>query len=861
MKYFWEHASKIKTKIMTLNQNTIKCVVGAFVACLGWLLIEPVIAAVTTFEALSFLQASQLQAKTNNDVSIIVTAMIISGIFIILAVWAFLKQIEANEKTQEAAAAAYFRTLMLQNSPGGFLTLHGDGTCFCSERLREWLNLEEAIFTLQALTNKPEGIGLTEKSLATLKDIITMLSQNEGTIKDTIRTKDGRILRVKGTKLSLPEVDDNMLLLWFSDITLSEDINTKLEKELRQIRAWRRQLEGALGNLPQPAWLATTEGDLEWVNQAYCDAVDIKSPLDVLKTQSYLAELDDKDKFLMLRNHGIFTQDTRTVIKGERKAVRFMEMSSTDSRVKNQLIFGMGIDRSEVDDLEHNISILKKSQTEILNRLTTPVAIFNTSKHLEFFNHSFANLWSLPINWLSEGPEHGELLEKLREKRLLPEQADFRTWKKNILNQYTSVINPVEEMWHLPNSSTLRIVTQPHPSGGLIILFEDVTDKLALERSYNTLIAVQNETLNNLQEGIALVGSDGLIKLSNDTFASTLNLSPAAITINSSMMEIMDLSQGLFAATKTKWEKVKNQFIAQMEKRETVTGTWFLTDDRHLQFTLIPLPDGAHLVTVVDITATLRIEKALRERAEALETADNLKSEFVANVSYELRTPLNSIIGFSELLQNEIFGDLNDRQLEYISSILSASNTLRSLIDDILDMAVLDAGKMVLDIDEFDLKAGLNTVLKMVHEPAQRAGLKIQPIMDEKIKPIQADSRRIQHALYSLITNAFNFSKPGDKIIIEAKPKGKNIIVTLINENLSLKEPRYKKLFDDFMQVTRDAGPIRSTNISLSLVRNFIELHGGSVSVMKKLKKGVGVQCTIPKIAKQQPEEPFEELL
>lgn len=802
-----------------------------------------------------------VQNVTNNDISIIVTAIIISGMFITLAVWAFLKQIEAKEKTQEAAAAAYFRTLILQNSPDGFLTLHGDGTCFCSERLREWLNLEEAIFSLEALTDKPEGIGLTEKSLTTLNNVITMLTEHSGTVKETLRTKAGRVLRVKGTRLSLPEVDESMLLLWFSDITISEDIHSKLEKELRQIRAWRRQLEGALGNLPQPAWLTTTEGDLEWVNQAYCEAVDLKTPTDVLKSQSYLANFDDQKKTLILRNKGIYQQDIHTVMKGERKAVRFMEMSSTDSRVKNQLIFGMGLDRSEVDELGHNISILKKSQTEILNRLITPVAIFNPSKHLEFFNNAFANLWSLPVEWLSEGPEHGELLEKLREKRLLPEQADFRTWKKSILNQYTSVINPVEEMWHLPNSTTLRIVTQPHPSGGLIILFEDVTDKLALERSYNTLIAVQRESLNNLQEGVGLIGSDGLFKLSNDTFASTFRVSPHSLDSNLTIVDFLDQTQELFETDSKKWADLKNKFIGQLGKRETITGKWHLTDGRQLQYTLIPLPDGAHLVTVVDITATLRIEKALRERAEALETADNLKSEFVANVSYELRTPLNSIIGFSELLQDELFGGLNERQSEYIGSILSASNTLRGLIDDILDMAVLDAGKMVLDIDEFDIKSGLETVLKMVREPAQRARVIITPQINDGLPTIQADGRRIQHALYSLITNSFNFSKPKDKIIIEAKEEGEKIIINLINESLSLDQPRYQKLFENFTQVAEDDSPIKSSNISLSLVKNFIELHGGSVAILKNLEKGAGVQCTIPQIAEQQTTESIEELL
>ena len=205
-----------------------------------------------------------------------------------------------------------------------------------------------------------------------------------------------------------------------------------------------------------------------------------------------------------------------------------------------------------------------------------------------------------------------------------------------------------------------------------------------------------------------------------------------------------------------------------------------------LQEAAVPLPDGNVLLTYLDVTDTARVERALRERNEALETAGRLKSEFIANVSHELRTPLNAVIGFADILNNQYFGELNARQLEYSRGILASSHQLMKLINDILDLATIEAGYMVLETRRVEVFEMLQAVLSLTRERARSRDLALELQCPPDIGVIEADERRLKQALFNLISNAIKFTLPGGAVTLRAERREAELLLTVADTGIGI---------------------------------------------------------------------------
>src|SRR5690606_12674011 len=223
------------------------------------------------------------------------------------------------------------------------------------------------------------------------------------------------------------------------------------------------------------------------------------------------------------------------------------------------------------------------------------------------------------------------------------------------------------------------------------------------------------------------------------------------------------------------WNELKERMIAQIADRETGQGRLERPDGSVLDYVSVPLPDGGCLLTYIDVTDSIRVERALRERNAALETADRLKSEFIANVSYELRTPLNAIIGFAEILNLQYFGTLNERQVEYSRGIVEASQRLLSLINDILDIATIDAGHMQRDLAPVDLRVLFGALQGLPGERARNCELGLELSCAPDVGVVTGDERRLKQAVYNLISNAIKFTAPGGRITVTATRQGDEV--------------------------------------------------------------------------------------
>lgn len=494
-------------------------------------------------------------------------------------------------------------------------------------------------------------------------------------------------------------------------------------------------------------------------------------------------------------------------------------------------------DMRQIESLMAQVSRLISAQDDVLDAVNAPIVIFGPERRIKFFNAPFARLFRLDDVWLAREPTLQELIDILREKRQLPEVIDFAAYKREQLAQFQSLVTAKEEVLHLPDGRTLFQRVAPHPLGGLIYSYEDATDRFALERSYNTAVEVQLETLNNLSEGVAFFGIDRRLRLHNPAFRQIWGLSEEQLVGEPALEELQ-------AATVPWVEANAPQEIDPRDptQRRIRTGVLHWRDEKDIDFTSVPLPDGATLYLFLDITERNRTQSALRERNEALEAADRLKTEFIANVSYELRTPLNSIIGFAEILSEQYFGPLNARQLDYSRGILADSQRLLTLINDILDLATIEAGYMALERETVELNSLLVSTLALVRERAQARDISLTLDCSADIGTVIGDSKRLRQALFNLLSNAIKFSRPADKVMVSAKREtNQGVSIRVADTGPGIPPETLPRVFGRFERAGRQAG----AGLGLSLVRSIIELHGGDIDITSS-GAGTEVRCWLP---------------
>jgi len=242
----------------------------------------------------------------------------------------------------------------------------------------------------------------------------------------------------------------------------------------------------------------------------------------------------------------------------------------------------------------------------------------------------------------------------------------------------------------------------------------------------------------------------------------------------------------------------------------------------------------------------MRLFKELEAANRELAAASQHKSEFLANMSHELRTPLNAIIGFSEVLGERLFGELNEKQEEYLKDIHASGQHLLSLINDILDLSKIEAGRMELELTDFDLPAAIDNALTLVRERAGRRGIALHHAVDERLGQVRGDERKIKQVLLNLLSNAIKFTPEGGRIEIRAIPVDGAVEVSVSDTGLGIAPEDQEAIFEEFRQVGTADKKVEGTGLGLALSRKFIELHGGRIWVESQIGVGSTFTFTIP---------------
>jgi GAF domain-containing protein len=263
-------------------------------------------------------------------------------------------------------------------------------------------------------------------------------------------------------------------------------------------------------------------------------------------------------------------------------------------------------------------------------------------------------------------------------------------------------------------------------------------------------------------------------------------------------------------------------------------------------------PEVVNLLQTFATQSVLAIQNArlfreIEDKGRELEAANRHKSEFLANVSHELRTPLNAIIGFSEVLQEKLFGELNEKQAEYTDDILSSGRHLLSLINDILDLSKIEAGRMELEVTTFDLPMAIENALLLVRERASRHGIKLERVIDDRLGDFTGDERKIKQVLVNLLSNAVKFTPEGGQIKVDASLGDSAVIVSVIDSGIGIAKQDQEAIFEEFRQASGDYAQKREgTGLGLTLTRKFVEMHGGKIWVESEVGKGSKFTFTLP---------------
>jgi signal transduction histidine kinase len=743
--------------------------------------------------------------------------------------------------------------------PGEYCGLAPDGSTVYSDKFCEILSLQ----TIQSVNDIQNALSPSDS--AAFEGMMARLQENGTPFTLTAQSQDeSRNFKISGSKGEDRTGKDKFLILWIEDITSEAKAQSSFVAQQREAETEFTQIRTALDSIPRPVWLRNPQQDLVWVNTTYCNFLDMDVP-EIIEQQKEITSSPRKRKsgeetLEAGKNLAAKALESGTVIElqahgtfhGKRLLLKLSEIPLTSLG----MTLGIAYNVTREEELENELKRFQSSTHELMEQLHSAIAIFNIDQKLEFYNSAFAQLWSLDSGWLNRRPSLGEIMEKLRENRRLPEQSDFKAFKQSWLDMFINLIQPKEDMLYLPNNAALRMVTFPHTMGGLMMIFEDVSSRLELESSYNILMAVQRETLDNLAEGVAVYGSDGRLKLWNPAFTRMWALNPEDVENQPHINRIIEKKKAFFPAEI--WAKRQSEFIAmglersqndiRLERRDK--------NDREelIDIATVPLPDGGILMTFSDVTDKVAVENALREKANALETAEQLKMDFLANVSYQLRTPLNTIMGFADIMKEEYFGKLNERQKEYTANIGTASRTLLDLINDILDLSSLEAGYLELDRQEFCIKSMLDNIKTLVSDWARKEQLDISIHAEDDIGTMNGDQRRIQQAIINVIRNALTYTRSEERLEIKAIRKKNEIHFTIKDSQSALSQADKAHIFQPFQraQAGKRATEFSGTNndgLSLSLVRSIIEAHGGKVDLKSDEKEGTIIRLSIPLIA------------
>ena len=761
----------------------------------------------------------------------------------IAVVLTFVAWRRLNRATALVASARSVASL-LRSVPARPLLVHADGTIEADSLLQRDLGLAQPPATLDALTQ--DGSGLDPQDLVELRGDIRSAALGGAPIARQARIAgSNRVVEVRGGLAPAP-YPANTLLLWVFDTTGSETERLKLANQLQMTEGALDALTHLIESAPFPMWYRGPDMSLGLVNSAFVAAVEARDAAEVIARGSELIDSPGEESATVgaitaLEGGRPYIRNQPATIGGERRMLKLVDVPLPTGAVA-----GFALDIQDLEDARFELAQNIISQRELADRMTAAVAQFEVDRTLSFFNQPFAVMAGIEPEWLADRPEFDRVLERMRENGRLPEVRDFPAWKSERRALFTSTEELVSEDWTLAQGDHWHVVAQPLPDGGLRMIFEDRTEQVRLASARDTLLRVRTATFDNLFEIISVFASDGRLYLWNRRFSALWDLDEEWLTDHPRVDELVP-SMAKKLVNPTAAAQVREMVRNTTTGRQSGTGRLSMTDGRHFEFAAVPLPDGNALFTMIDVTDSTRIEAALRERATALEEADKVKTDFVANMSYELRTPLTSIGGFAEMLAQGYAGKLPPAATDYVGAILESVDRLAKLIDDVLDLTQGDRKGVVLDRERIDMAGLCRAAAEAMQSRAVEKDQAFNIEIEDNTGVVVGDSRRLRESIEHVLRNAVAYTPEKGHITLSAAGDAEQVVVTVADDGPGIAKEDQQAVFTRFHRAVGLAKGEAALGLGLPLTRQFVEAHGGKVELESKTGKGTVVRLSIPR--------------
>lgn len=786
------------------------------------------------------------------------TALVLIGLLLsawtVAAAWAVLAARHREKRAEAGQRQARRLARMVDESPAIPLLVRADGRIEAPQRLAGWLGLEVVPQFLTELDggraksageDQDDRGGLTRDQLNELTDAVRRCQRTGNPFRMVLTPRGSkRSLALRG-HLADPQISPGgAALVWVFDFSDSESELVQLRDAARRAEDDFAALVGLIEAAPMPMWFRGPDGDLRLVNSAYVAAVAGEDARQVVADGIELVEAVDG---LTARQIALQAADKNlpierivaATIDGQRRSLRV-----SDLPLGREGVAGYAIDIENMEQLGREFRAFREAQRSMLDQLSAGVAQFDARRQLTFANQPFLRIFGLKPAVLVDPAPFERLLDLARDGGKAPEARDFPAWRREKAEWFLAG-TAQEEAWSLADGTHLRVVAQPLPDGGLLLIAEDRTEQLRLSANRDTLLRTRTATFDSLFESVAVFAPDGKLQLWNRRFAADWGLDDTFLDTHPRIEKLLERI-GARLKKPDRARRVGDVVRAATLDRRQTGGRAVLANGRTLEFAGVPLPDGNGLLTVLDITDSQKAEEALKQRAAALEEADALKTRFLANMSYEFRTPLTSIGGFAELLEAGLGGDLSDQGREYVGAILASVGRLGEQIESVLDLSQSEAGMLPLVSEEVELYP---LVTRLVEDRATRirdAGLTLDLRGDKGVGRITGDARRLARAIGHVLDNAISATPQGGRVLVELSGRKGRARIVVSDNGAGMDAPTLARALEG-IKLSADGKVVeRRQGLGLPLARRLVEAHGGTLELLSEPGQGTAAIIELP---------------
>lgn len=767
------------------------------------------------------------------------------GVWLIAAGWAVWQGLAVRRKAEAMINNSRRLVRLIETSPSLPAVIRNDGAIEASDRFWKMIGVDR-LPSISELT--------TQLSIGDVAADWQGLQEDVRAAQRTGQTRVRRLALPDSNRRLMARIDtadaqiypQGAAVLWLYDLTEIVLDLEKLEGESRSARNAFEALAGLIEASPLPMWHRGRDLHLTFVNKAYADAVGAANADIVVDEGVELVEGLGAEHPMAIaaranESGGAIERLVATTVKGQRRQFRTFDIPMGDIGIG-----GIAIDVQELNDALATNRRQAEAQRNLLDKMSAGVAQFGAGKALVFANLPFQRIFAFRDEWLAETPEFTRVLDRMRDNGKMPEVRDFPEWKLE-REHWFYMAAPVEENWLLPDGTHLRLVAQPTPDGGLLLIFEDRTEQAQLASARDTLLRVRTATFDNLFETVAVFASDGKLTIWNRLFAETWKLEEEVLAKHPRFDELLPQLAGELKqpAHISILRELLQMTISNRQPRRSRIG---FADGRIFQLSTVPLPDGNALFAMLDVTDSVQIEQALRERNSALSEADSIKGKFLANMSYEFRTPLTSIGGFADLLQQGVAGELPPQAKEYVEAISKSAERLTQQINAVLDYTQGEAGALPVARKPVSVADLVTNVEASAAELARSR--KASLVID--VKPnagiVQGDVGRLKQVLDAVVGNALSYGGEGVRVLLHAAGDRSGVTIVVSDNGPGMDMKKQARVLDDF----KGGGAEPATSgrgLGLPLARKLVELHGGQFEIESRPGEGTTVAVRLPRTA------------